>query len=87
MPKTKAVDPDSPEWTKERTANALSFSELPASLQGKLKRGPGERGPQKAPTKAAISIRLSKDVLTALRANGRGWQTLADDALRKAFVR
>ena len=32
------------------------------------------RGPQKAPTKEAISIRLMPDVLEYFRATGDGWQ-------------
>jgi uncharacterized protein (DUF4415 family) len=41
-----------------------------------------QRGPQQAPTKVAISIRLSADVAAGLRATGAGWQTRADEALR-----
>lgn len=41
-----------------------------------------KRGPQKAPKKIPISIRLSPDVAEALRATGSGWQGRADEALR-----
>ena len=55
-----------------------SFSELPASLQAKL------RGRPKAPvTKQRITIRLSPDVVESFRASGRGWQTRMDAALRE----
>jgi uncharacterized protein (DUF4415 family) len=57
---------------------------LPSDLQRLLKKG---RGPQQSPTKKLISIRLSQDVLEALRAQGQGWQRLADETLRKAFVK
>ncbi len=40
------------------------------------------RGPQKAPTKDRITIRLSPDVVQTFRATGAGWQTRVDDALR-----
>ena len=40
------------------------------------------RGPQKAPTKERITIRLSPDVLDRFRASGSGWQRRIDDALR-----
>ncbi|MEA3640013.1 MAG: BrnA antitoxin family protein [Lamprobacter sp.] len=47
------------------------------------KSGPGRtRGPQKAPTKIPITIRLDPDVLEGLRATGKGWQTRANAALR-----
>ena len=40
------------------------------------------RGPQKAPTKQATTIRLSPDVMTAFKATGTGWQTRIDSALK-----
>ena len=90
MPKSseKVVDPENPEWTKEKFARSLRFHELPKSLQEKLsaiqKR---RRGPQKAPTKVLVSMRLSPDVLEALRATGEGWQARADEALRQKFAK
>jgi uncharacterized protein (DUF4415 family) len=51
---------------------------LSASLLKKL----GIRGPQKAPTKERITIRLSPDVVQAFRNTGEGWQTRVDIALR-----
>jgi len=41
------------------------------------------RGAQKAPTKLAINIRLSPEVVRYFRSGGRGWQTRIDTALRK----
>ncbi len=46
-------------------------------------RKPGQRGPQKAPTKKLVSLRLSPDVLTYFRGTGEGWQSRIDEALRK----
>ena len=40
------------------------------------------RGPQKAPTKQATTIRLSPDVMAAFKATGAGWQTRIDAALK-----
>ena len=51
---------------------------LPASLKRKL----GVRGPQKAPTKERITIRLSREVVDQFRESGEGWQTRVDAALR-----
>jgi uncharacterized protein (DUF4415 family) len=56
-----------------------AVSDLPETLQQKLR---GGRGPQKEPTKVKVSIRLSQDVVTALRATGSGWQSRVDEALR-----
>lgn len=51
---------------------------LPESLRAKL----GMRGPQKAPTKERITIRLSPEVVKRFRATGDGWQTRLDAALQ-----
>lgn len=40
------------------------------------------RGPNKEPTKEQVAIRLDREVLTALRASGPGWQTRVNDALK-----
>ena len=50
---------------------------LPASLARKL----GVRGPQKAPTKVRVSLRLSREVVEYFRAMGEGWQTRMDREL------
>jgi uncharacterized protein (DUF4415 family) len=85
MQKTDPInDPDTLRWTAERQKRSLKFSELPLDLQQKLK--PTGRGPQKEPTKVKVSIRLSQDVVDALRATGSGWQSRVDEALR-AFVK
>jgi uncharacterized protein (DUF4415 family) len=43
------------------------------------------RGPQKAPTKTPVSIRIDTDLVERLRATGPGWQGRVNEALRKAF--
>jgi uncharacterized protein (DUF4415 family) len=43
----------------------------------------GKRGPQKAPTKIPVSIRLSPEVVEHFKAKGPGWQSKIDAALRK----
>jgi len=42
------------------------------------------RGPQKAPTKRLVSLRLDPEVIERFRAGGPGWQARMNDALRKA---
>lgn len=44
------------------------------------------RGPQKAPTKVQTAIRFDADVLAALKASGKGWQTRVNDAIREWLV-
>lgn len=55
-----------------------AVSALPASLQAKLR----TRGPQKAPTKERITIRLSPEVVQPFRDTGDGWQSRLDAALK-----
>jgi uncharacterized protein (DUF4415 family) len=51
-----------------------------------LVRGRGQRGPQKAPTKKQVTLRLDNDVVDRFRATGAGWQSRINEALRKARV-
>ena len=77
---TKPKRDDNPVLPKADMKRAIRFKDLPASLQQKaIKR---VRGPQKTPTKVGVHIRLSPDVLEALRNSGSGWQGRVDDALR-----
>lgn len=71
------------EWTKKDFDSAVPFSQLPESLQTKLRSLKKPRGPQKAPTKEVVTIRLSRNVVERLRASGPGWQTRVDTALRQ----
>ena len=71
------------EWTKKDFATAMTFSQLPESLQEKLRSLKKQRGPQKSPTKEVVTMRLSQDVVEKLRASGPGWQTRVDAALRQ----
>lgn len=75
----KAVS-DNPAWTKKAFVEAAPFVEAFPELAKTIRR----RGPQKRPTKKAVSIRLSPDVLEHYKAKGAGWQGKIDDTLRKA---
>jgi uncharacterized protein (DUF4415 family) len=69
------------EITAEDVAQFKPFSALPES-ERKMLLKLRKRGPQKAPKKIPVSIRLSPDVAEGLRATGNGWQGRADEALR-----
>jgi uncharacterized protein (DUF4415 family) len=79
-------DDDNPEWTKADFARATKW---PAGVRlkdlkpGELARLVPKRGLQKAPTKVAVSIRLSPEVVRHFKAKGPGWQSRIDEALRK----
>jgi uncharacterized protein (DUF4415 family) len=46
-------------------------------------RTPGKRGPQRRPTKVAVTVRYSPEVLAYFKATGEGWQTRMNEALRE----
>lgn len=81
-----AADPDNPEWTEEFFKHARPASEvLPPEVFAKLValRGRGRpRGSVAAQTKDQVTLRLDHDVLAAIKATGRGWQTRVNDMLR-----
>lgn len=81
-----APDKENPEWAREDFAKATRFpagvrlSDMkPAQFASLV----GKRGPQKAPTKIPVSIRLSPEVVQHFKAKGPGWQSKIDAALRK----
>jgi len=81
-----AADPDSRElddqwFTKAKPAGEFFDPKTYAALLS-LKRRPGERGPQKRPLKVPTTIRFDAEVLAALKASGRGWQTRVNDAMK-----
>ncbi|MGQ0742705.1 MAG: BrnA antitoxin family protein [Alphaproteobacteria bacterium] len=78
-------DKENPEWTKSDFAKAKRVWEIP-ELAHLSKRRPGERGPQKTPTKQQVTLRLDRDVLARFRSTGRGWQKRINEALKKARV-
>jgi uncharacterized protein (DUF4415 family) len=45
------------------------------------------RGPNRAPTKKLVSLRLSPEVLKHFKADGPGWQTRIDETLVKIIRR
>jgi uncharacterized protein (DUF4415 family) len=81
MPKSKSLTNASGE-VRNLTAKDLKAFRSSHSLPATLRRKLGERGPQKAPTKERITIRLSRDVVERFRATGDGWQTRVDAALQ-----
>ena len=71
---------DNPELTKEDFAKARPFAEALPELAASIRKG---RGPNKAPTKKLVSLRLSGQVIDAYKTKGPGWQSKIDADLRK----
>jgi uncharacterized protein (DUF4415 family) len=78
---------DRPLTVKEAAALARAvtvkkggYPAVQAALAAKRKQG--QRGPQRSPTKQAVSSRYSPDVLDYFKSTGAGWQTRIDETLR-----
>ena len=67
---------------RELKAEDLKRFRNASALSDGLQRKLGVRGPQKAPTKERVNIRLSRNVVDSFRATGDGWQTRVDAALQ-----
>ena len=68
----RVVDRDNPPWSEEMLGPSV------------MRRG---RGPQKAPTKILTTIRLDADVIAFFRAQGTGYQSRINDALKRVKER
>ena len=73
---------DNPEWTEEMFARARPADEvLPAEVAASLVKNKGGR--PAGSNKEQVALRLDRDVLAHFRADGPGWQTRINAALRK----
>lgn len=70
-------DPDNPPLTDEEMRQMRPFAEVHPDLVRR-------RGPQKAPTKVPVTIRLDPDVVQRFKSGGPGWHARINLALRKA---
>lgn len=75
---------DNPEWTEADFARARPISDFPELAAAFPNSGRPRGRPSLAPgvRKLKVNLRLSPDVVAALRAGGAGWQTRAEKLLR-----
>ena len=78
-----------PEWGPEELdmSRARPAAEVLPELVERYEREQAERrnrGPQRAPTKEHISLRLDSDLVEYFRNSGRGWQTRLNAMLRRS---
>jgi uncharacterized protein (DUF4415 family) len=80
-------DDDNPEWTEEMLSRARPAAEVLPQYIGQaatdflIRRCPGR--PPKENRKVNQTLRLDADVLDAYRKQGRGWQAVINDLLRR----
>ena len=79
-----AQDSDNPEWTAADFKRARPAAEVFPEIVAAWRKRRG-RGPQKAPTKKLVSLRLDRDVLERFRQTGPGWQGRVNKALRASL--
>ncbi|HUN39480.1 MAG TPA: BrnA antitoxin family protein [Acetobacteraceae bacterium] len=77
------ADPDTWEVTEADLPNLRPARAADPAIAAEYLR---TRGKQKTPTKVLVSLRLERDVVDRLRASGPGWQSRANDMLRKAVM-
>jgi uncharacterized protein (DUF4415 family) len=82
-PNPELTDSDNPEWT---AADFTGAQPTRAFYKQRGLRYPGERGPQKAPTKQQVTLRLDQDLVAHLKATGAGWQTRVNQSLRASMM-
>jgi len=80
-----AGDPDAPEATDEQIAQKKPFAEAFPELAEAMRRNQGGRRKSANP-KVVISLRLDSEVSEKIRATGPGWQSLINEASKKARV-
>lgn len=82
MGKSMKADSENPEWSAADVAAAGSVEAFP-ELAKAVK--PGRPALPEAERKQRVTMYLDRDVVEHLRADGRGWQTRANAALREAL--
>ncbi len=79
-------DVDASELTDDVLANPTTLEQASPVLAKKFKDEIKKRGrpPLESP-KVAVSIRLDSDLVARMKAEGRGWQSRANEMLREAM--
>jgi len=80
LPPLTDEDGEVRELTAEDFKNFRPTSDFP-ELAELFERARGQRGPQKAPVKDRVGLRLDHDVVEHFRATGPGWQSRINDIL------
>jgi len=79
-----AYDPNDPAAVDAFWADAAVVREGgPAAVRAALAEKRRGRGRQKSPLKRATTLRFDADVLAALKATGKGWQTRVNTVMRE----
>ena len=83
-PATPIDDADNPEWTDADFANAKPFKDMFPKQFAALTRQGGR--PRLASPKVHIGLRLAADVVTGIKASGKGYNARVEKVLREALA-
>jgi uncharacterized protein (DUF4415 family) len=79
-PEVPVEDADNPPTREEDWDSAILSHSLPELRERLVRR---RRGKSRAPLKVATAIRFDVEVLAALKATGKGWQTRVNETMRE----
>lgn len=83
LPPLTDEDGEVRELTVEDMKYFRPMKEVFPEIAGAFEKMRGQRGPQKAPTKERVGLRLDHDVVEYFRKTGPGWQTRINEVLVK----
>jgi uncharacterized protein (DUF4415 family) len=72
-PNPELIDDDNPQWTEADFKKAVSFSQLPQTLQNKLA----------VLTPETSTVQLENEVLERFKATGENWQAMMNTVLKQ----
>lgn len=75
--------PTTAENAARKNAVSVAGGGYAAVREALAKKRQGQRGPQRLPTKLAVTVRYNPEVIAYFKATGDGWQTRMNDALRE----
>ena len=75
---------DNPEWTAEDFARARPIGDFPHLAAAFGQRARGRPSGSTRSTKTQVTLRLDREALDRIKAEGPGWQTRINAAVRKA---
>jgi uncharacterized protein (DUF4415 family) len=80
-----ASDPDTMEITDEIAATMRPLAQTNPALLARIEAAQAQRGRPKGATKRVVSLSLDGELIDALRASGKGWQTRVNAILRSSM--
>ncbi|MDQ0420175.1 uncharacterized protein (DUF4415 family) [Peteryoungia aggregata LMG 23059] len=89
-PSPKSLDQDLPLTDEDGEVREMTLEDFSAfrptralvpEVVERWERTRGQRGPQKAPVKERVGLRLNRDVVEHFRQTGPGWQSRINDVL------